>query len=490
MKYLPSKFVPAIAGLAAMPILTRLFPPEVYGNYVLVMATISGLAAMVSWLEMSVIRFYPSYERDGRLEELSSTVMMWLAISALGLAIVFAGTIFLVRTALGDQLHRLMLVGTLVFVLTASFGVPQDFLRAKRRAGWYSGFSTWKSIAGLGIGIALVTAFGLGVEGLLWGSILSLVLALPILWRLAIGRLPRRSRASGLLTKEMARYSFPLAIGNLAAWILSLSDRYILKFFRGSHEVGIYSASYAVSENSILLLASLFMLASGPTSIQLWEKEGEQKSRDFASSVTRYYLLLCLPAVVGISVLARPAIGLLTGVEYREGFRIMPLVAFGGLLLGLQQRFQVGFVFYKKTHFIMIAIAAGGLVNVGLNLLLVPTYGYMAAAFTTMIGYGVLLLIMVITSRRYFIWDFPFRPLARAALASAIMGAVVYPVGNSLSPSRLLNLVVAIPLGVAVYSAALLLMGEVRSNEKSVLKQIIARCLPGCLTPAGWKRLP
>jgi len=65
----------------------------------------------------------------------------------------------------------------------------------------------------------------------------------------------------------MAKYSFPLVLGNLAAWVLSLSDRYILEFFRGSQEVGIYSASYAISEKSIFLLVSLFMLASGPISM-------------------------------------------------------------------------------------------------------------------------------------------------------------------------------------------------------------------------------
>lgn len=490
VKYAPSQAIPALMGLVAVPVLTRLFLPVDYGNYVLVMATISVLSTVVGWLGMSVIRFYPEYERDGRLDDLFDTIVGWLFITVTALAVLYIVSLFLAKTAIGSQLYHMMFIGTVVFALTSAFEVLLNFLRAKRWAGWYSGFSIWRNTAGLGIGIGLVLSFGFGIEGLLWGSAMSMALVLPLLWKFTIGRFPRIANFSAELTKKMAGYSFPLVVGNLAAWILSLSDRYILEFFRGAHEVGIYSASYAISEKGILLLTSLFLLASGPISIQIWEKEGEQKSRDFVSSLTRYYLLLCLPSAVGLSVLARPIMGVLAGAAYREGFRIMPFVALGGLLLGLQQRFQAGPIFYKKTHVIMITIAFAGLVNIGLNLLLIPRYGYMAAAITTLIGYIVLLAMMVISSRKYFIWDFPFRSLGRAILASAIMAAVVYPVGNSLTSFTLLNLIVAVPLGALLYFSLLFLLGEIQPNEKRALKELFARHLPGRFTPASWKKMP
>jgi len=471
-KYLPAQVAPAIVGLITIPILTRLFPPGEYGNYVLVLATVSVMTTIVGWLSMAIIRFYPAYERDGRLQDIYSTVIIWLCISVLSLALIFGSTLFIVKKAFDDQLYHLMLVGIAVFVLNATFQVLQNFLRAKRKAGLYSGFFVWKSVAGLGIGIALVLLFGLGVEGLLWGSILAISFAFPILWKVAIERQLVRGKTSIILTKEMAKYSFPLVVANLAAWILSLSDRYILELSRGAREVGIYSASYSISEKSILLLASLFLLSSGPISVIVWEKEGEQKSQDFISSVTRYYLLLCIPAVVGISILSRPIIEVFTGAGYRDGFRIMPFVALGGLFLGLQQRFQAGFVFYKKTHFIMIAIVVSGLVNVGLNLIFVPRYGYMAAAVTTLIGYTVLLAIMVISSRRYFVWEFPFRSLARAVIASSIMGVVVYPISNSVTSSTVINLILGICAGVIVYTLMLFLLKEPNNKEIQSLIEV------------------
>ena len=108
------------------------------------------------------------------------------------------------------------------------------------------------------MGVLLVIFFHLGVEGLLWGAVISVGFALPLLWKIVVGKLLIRDKSISLKpTIEMAKYSFPLVIGNLAAWILSLSDRYILELFRGSHEVGIYSISYSVSQYTIMILISL-----------------------------------------------------------------------------------------------------------------------------------------------------------------------------------------------------------------------------------------
>ena len=59
LKYAPARIAPATMGFIAVPILTRFFAPEDYGNYALVMTTVSVLALIVGWLSMSIIRFYP-----------------------------------------------------------------------------------------------------------------------------------------------------------------------------------------------------------------------------------------------------------------------------------------------------------------------------------------------------------------------------------------------------------------------------------------------
>lgn len=465
-KYFPAQIVPGIAGFISIPIITRLFTPGEYGNYVLAMATVGVLSTLIGWLSMSIIRFYPVYERDKKLDEFCGNIIKLTIVSILVVSLITSGILVILKPHISIKLYSLMWIGILVFILTSGFGVLLHFLRAKRQISWYSGFRIWNSIAAISFGILLVMAFHFGVNGLLLGSVLSLAIVFPFLWKKAIEGVSLSARGISFpLTLEMAKYSFPLVIGNLAAWILSLSDRYILEFFRGSKEVGIYSASYGISEKSIMLLAYLFMLASGPISMNIWEKEGKKKSQEFVSRLTRYYLIICLPAVVGISVLAKPLIGILVAGEYYEGHRIIPLVSLGAFFLGLQQRFQAGPLFYKRTHFIMFSIIASGLLNLGLNFLLIPQYGYIAAAFTTLISYAFLLFLMIIVSHRFFVWQFPFNSLAKAMCASSLMGVVVYHIGNSLTSSTLLNLILGIVVGAIVYSLMLFLLREFKPSE-------------------------
>lgn len=58
-KYLPSQVIPAVVGFISIPVITRLFPPGDYGNYVLIMATTGVLLTLTGWLSMLIIRFYP-----------------------------------------------------------------------------------------------------------------------------------------------------------------------------------------------------------------------------------------------------------------------------------------------------------------------------------------------------------------------------------------------------------------------------------------------
>jgi len=369
-----------------------------------------------------------------------------------------------------------MYLGVGVFIVYAIFEVFQSFLRAKRQINQYSGFAIWKSMMGFGLGIALVILFKFGIEALLWGAILSIVIISPLLWKMSIRDIKFvQFQINYSLLKKMVTYSFPLVIGNLAAWILSLSDRYFLEFFRGAREVGIYSAGYNIAEKSIMVLFSLFALASGPISMQIWERDGVDKAKEYESKLARYYLMVCIPAVAGLSALSKPVIAILTGVQYHDAYKIISFITLGVLFLGLQSFFQIGFLFYKRTGFVTFAISISGLLNMCLNFIFIPKYGYMAAALTTLFSYIFLFILMVFTSRRIFSWKFPFKSLIKISCATAIMGTVVYFIGKGLTSVIWINLAVGIFIGGLVYFLALLWLREFNSQEKKAIKQFF-RC--------------
>jgi O-antigen/teichoic acid export membrane protein len=369
-----------------------------------------------------------------------------------------------------------MIVGMPLFIMMVFFNMCQYFLRAERKAAWYSGFAVFKSAGGLGIALLLIFLFNKGIESLLWGMVAAIAVMIPLLWNKAFdARCRPRIRMEYKMTSSVARYGFPLIFVNLANWALSLSDRYIIEAFRGAGEVGIYSASYKISNSSIMLLVTLFMLASSPISIRIWERDGEERSREFLAKLTRYYLLVCVPAGVALCILAEPVVGLLTGREYFEGYRIIPLVTAGVLIFGIQHRFQVGFKYRKKTGFITLGVVSACVLNIVLNLIFVPKHGYFAAAVTTLISYIFLLFLMVALSRKIFVWRFPIESFVRILAASTVMALSMYFVSISLKYSVIINLLITLSVGTAVYLFTLLVTKELRENEMKMIRGLFKK---------------
>lgn len=477
-KYIPAQVVPGIVGFISIPIITRLFTPANYGDYVIVVSTVSVLVMLVGWLPMSIIRFYPEYVRKNRLALLKDSLLIMMIISVLCLACIYAFGLFSLKKNLSASMYSLLKIGIVFFALHACFEMLLEFLRAQRKIGWYSLFSAWKSITSIGFGLLLVIACSFNIEGLLWGAVICFSIALPVQWRLLFKKTTcNLKNFSKTAVKEAALYGFPLVAGNLAALILSISDRYILAALRGSIEVGIYSASYGISEKSIMLIATLFAATSGSIIYNVWEQDGAEKSREVVRTITRYYVLVGVPAVVGLSVLAKPLIHVLTGEAYQQGYKIIPFVVSGAFLLGMQQRFQPGLLLYKKTFFVMISIIIAGVLNIGLNFLLIPPYGFWGAALTTLISYLFLLSLMIVFSRRFFIWDFPFKSLVRVSCASLVMGIVVYYVGNNQFFSDIVTLITGVCTGVLLFFITLVVMGEFTQEELNMFNSLRQRLL-------------
>jgi O-antigen/teichoic acid export membrane protein len=432
-----------------------------------VLATVSVLSLIHgTLLGTATLRFFPEYEKQSKLGIFRNTLIKATIACVTGIAIVFFGVLQIAKPAISANLYFLMSMGIWLFIATSVFNILLHLLNIREKATAYSCFTIWHTGAGLLFGVAIVLLARRGVEGLLWGSIGALIIAIPVLSRIAFAGIPA---GKGVFSKsiaiEMTKYSAPLIIANLAAWILSLSDRYIIGLYGESYEVGLYSASYALSERALTMLWTLFMLAGYPLLVNVWENQGREATQRVAGGLTRYYLLLALPAAVGLSVLSKPIIGMFTAPAYHEAYRIVPLIAFSALLLALQWWPQVGLSLRKKTSISAYCVVGAGLLNIGLNFLLIPRYGYMAAAVTTFISYAFLLVLMVLASRRLFTWEFPFKSMGKIAFASAIMGVVVYLVGNNLTSSTLVNLIVGICLGLVVYGGMLLLLKEVHWSE-------------------------
>jgi len=241
-------------------------------------------------------------------------------------------------------------------------------------------------------------------------------------------------------------------------------------------DVGLYSVSYNISSKSIELLVSLFLLSISPLLMNTWERDGQEATEKSLIMVTRVYLIVCLPAVVGLSVLAFPFVALLTTPEYQEGYKIFGLVASSSFLWGLVSISQTGMTIKKQTRRLGANQIIGALVHIGLAVLLVPRIGYTAAAISTVIGYSVLLVLQTMSSRHHITWRFPFTTFRNVLAASSLMGLVahgIYGLSGNSSEASIIHLALSVLAAIFVYVVLLWILGEIKENEKKMALELL-----------------
>lgn len=455
VQYVPARVAPYFVGLVTLPVVVHLFSPEEYGDYVLVTTVVSLLVMGCSWLTNSIIRFLPRYEVGGKLGEFYTTVSVLVIVSVAVLVLLSGGALVLVADHVSPALRSLGQVGIALAVVSICFEVLEAFLSAKRAAGWYSFFAVWRSISGPLVGVALAFLWWRSVGSLIVGQLLCMAIVLPWMFGLARTRRQSGGTLSVPMAREMAEYGFPMVAGLVGYWLMNASDRYILELFRGSHEVGIYSLSYAVSGGVVSSISSVFFLASGPAAMHLFERQGLNAGKPFLTQLTRFYLLTALPATFALGALGRPILKIFASASYLEGYRVVPLVAFSAFVGGVFHGFELPLAYVKKTEVFMICTGFAALLTIGLNLLAVPRYGYMGAAAMTIVAYSAAYAPIVFISRRYLVWRFPFMDLLKVSCASSVMAGVMYYVGNTSHLSVLPAVVAAVFLGALGYVAVL-----------------------------------
>jgi O-antigen/teichoic acid export membrane protein len=469
LRYLPAQLLPALLSLASIPIFTRVLAPEQFGRYALVMSSVTVMMTLLDWLSIAIIRFYPAVPKP-EVAVLVRTAL-WTQGALVGMigAIVFLLAHMIWTT--NNPLQYLVSIGLLIFIFQSIFMLLANTLRARLLASIYSLFMIWAKAVGVGLGILFVVYFRLGESGILWGIVIGVITALPFLFRKAFINVQIIGPVSVPLLREMACYSIPLTLANLSSWILRQSDLYLIQLFYSSKEVGTYSVVYSISEYSIRLLTTLFMISSGPLLINIWEKQGEGASKRIFVSVTRLYLIVGVPVVAAMSALAEPTIKVLTGADFSDGYTIVPWVVGGVFFIGIHQRFNHPLQLLKRSQVIMLWVLAAGALNIALNWWLLPLLGYKIAAVNTLICYMFLCIGIASTSRRYFRWPFPWKTAMRSLLAASVIFGGIYLLTRETDFSPPWILALAVPIGMLAYGLSLWGLGEISPAEFKTLEE-------------------
>jgi O-antigen/teichoic acid export membrane protein len=159
--------------------------------------------------------------------------------------------------------------------------------------------------------------------------------------------------------------------------------------------------------------------------VRLWEEKGEAETRRFLEDSLRYYLLLGMPIIAGLSAVGEDLLVLLASEKYRAGAAIIPWVMAGIVIQGGMVIQGAGLYIHKHTVLIMGRVVATAVLNIALNLVLIPRYGIVGAAVATLVSALALAALTVVLTRDRLPLGVPWPSIVRYGLLSVAMYVIV-----------------------------------------------------------------
>lgn len=467
--YLPANIVQGLVGFVAIVLFTRLLSPADFGRYALAFSVLTlAHVAVFTWMEAAMARFWasgrPGADLAGHFASLYRAAM-WLS-----LAFIPVVAVVLWLWPADPLLKYALAAGLAGCPVRAFVKLAQERYRAAGEVSKAANLDMAVTAGGLAIGVGFALG-GAGGAAPLLGLALAPLAALPFI-------LPGELREARGGTVDRARlrsyaiYGFPIAASLALTVVLASTDRFLLAVYMDEAAVGAYHASYSIANRTLDVLFLWLGTAGQPALVMALERGGLESLRIAAREQLSTFLLIGLPAAAGVALVARPLAEVLIGENLRSAAAsVTPWIALSALLFGLTAYyFGQAFTLGKKTHRLLIAMAIPAGLNVVLNLILVPRFGLIGAAWATAASFGVGLLATWLIGRRVVALPIPWASVVRCGVATAIMALVV---SRLPSIGGFGELALDATVGGIVYAAAALTLNA--ADVRDVALRVLAR---------------
>ena len=194
---------------------------------------------------------------------------------------------------------------------------------------------------------------------------------------------------------RLVEYAWPLVAVAATTVILQNSDRFLLGSLAGASVLGIFAVAYNLVERPTTLICSSISTATFPLVVQVLENQGREAARLQAGRNGIALLLVALPACAGLALTADYIAASLVGSAFRSGVAaLLPIMSVTALARGLRAHF-IDHAFHLSGRPLLMLWTYGPatVLNITLNLYVVPRYGMMGAAWTALISQGATVVV-------------------------------------------------------------------------------------------------
>lgn len=444
--------------------ITRMLGDSTFGKYSFAIV-FAGLFSILTNLGMNELLIREVAKNKIKANKYLGNI---LVIRLILIAIVFALIVIVINLMNypADTMVAVYLFGisTLLASLSAIFRVT---FRAFEQMGWEA-VSTIIERAATFLLSLLVLLSGLSLIGLAYASLIGSIINLFFTVLICVKRFVKPKIEIDLhFWKEMVKTAIPFSLSNVFVMLYVRIDTIMLSVMKGDSAVGLYSAAY----NLVLAFEPIvfaFMSSVFPVMSRMFISSEDSLKVVYEKSC-KYLLIIGLPICMGGMILSNRIILFLFGENFVGSIIALQILIWNCLLLCLYKPMLYLLCSINKQNQMALIGGMGALINIGLNLILIPRFSYVGAGITTIITEFLITAASWYAISKYLYRLSIHKIIIKPLIASITMSVIVY----WLSQNILTNLPLLIISGAILYIFFLHLIGGFSEEDKRLFKQVI-----------------
>jgi len=453
--------VSRILATILLPLYLHFLPPSAYGQVEIITAATAVLAILLQLgISSAFFRFYfDAKENAAKLTVIRTSFWFTMGAATVGLVVGLAfATQISHLLGLGDA-PWLVRAGAVGLWAQTNYQQLTALFRVEERSTAYALASITNVIVTVAAMVLFVAVFHWGAIGLIVGNFTGTLVVY-------LGLVLYRTEQLGLefdrdLFRRMQKFGMPLVPAALALWVINFVDREFVVWYKGLGEAGIYSAAVKIA--SVITFVMIAFRTAWPAFAYSIEDDREAK-RAYAFVLT-YLLAFASWGALALGALAPWWTKLLTAPKYQGAEKGVALLAFAGVVYAGYTVLAIGSGRARRTQLNWVVTGVGAAANIALNFWLIPEYGWVGAAISTLAAYVVLFAGMTLYAQNVYPVPYQWRRVATVLGAAVLLTVAPRAAGLPFVPSLVC---------VAVYPLALALLGFYLPAERARLRRRLA----------------
>jgi O-antigen/teichoic acid export membrane protein len=458
--------IAAILSLVLLVFLARYLGDVQFGKYSFAFA-FTSLFIIIADLGLNTL----SIREIARTPQKASDYLSTISLTKLVLSLVMVGLIVIIINLMHYPQDTTMAVYimALVTVLTTLSTFFHSIFRAFERMEYEALTIVAERVLIVGAAIAALS-LGYGLVAIVFAILVAEVVACALTFIICIKKFAKPKLAFDFsLAKRLVKAALPFGMAIVFTTIVFHTDTVMLSIMKGDATVGWYSAAYRLVLGT-LFLADAFIISVYPVLSRYFVSDRDSLVIGYEKAL-KFLAILAIPIGIGTTVIASKIIFLLYGADFANSVTALQILIWAASFLFVSR--IVGYTLASVDRQIVDArvCGMGALLNVILNLILIPRFSYIGAGIASVVSQLFVFAVEFNYLQKHLHRINLFRIVLKPIGAALIMGGILYAL-DSILGTTWFNLVAMILSAIVIYPVLLYLFKAFDQQEINIMKDV------------------